>query len=163
MLFLLLLSSERIPMPPSLSCPLLHFQELVLSSGGSWCSQCPTWPFPLLGHCLLPSSLSNLTVQAVGKGSRAAHSLTVSPALPSLPPPPLYLSYWVGLWVSSSVHLCPAQSIPPTQFSLLWVCPEFASMKFLVRYPGSSNLTHLVTCVVLLLGSYPLWASVCDW
>ena len=52
MLFLLLLFLQRTQTPAYQCYSLYHYQKLGISRGGSWCFQCPSWPFPFFLHDL---------------------------------------------------------------------------------------------------------------
>lgn len=114
------------------------------------------------------SSLLNLSAQVISKVTQSSPSYQMSSWLPLSPvrshcnSHTLYLSFWVEFSVFTlftSVHLSLFHHTP---FSVLWGHPGFDTMDLLVRYPGSNSVTNFVTFCSLLLGIYPLWASICD-
>ena len=167
MLFLLLLFLQRTQTPPYQSYSLCHYQKLGISGGGSWCFQCPSWPFAFFLHDLtfLPLQLKCPSYQQGDPEqpilSNVSSWLPLSPVCSHYNSHTLYLFFWVELSVFplfTSAHLSLFHHIP---FSVLWGHPGFDTMDFLVRYSGSNSATSFVTLCSLLLGIYSLWASFC--
>ena len=127
-------------MPPYLSCPLGYYQKLGISWGGSWCFQCPSWSFSFPSYQQGdPEQPTSLTVSSW---------LPVSPVCSPCYSHSLYLSFWVGLSVSSLFTCTHFSLFSHTPLSVLWGHPGFETMDFLVRYPGSNSVINPVTCVV---------------